>query len=73
MKVRTDSLLHAETCALIAVVPGILLPWWAAGLVALAVGAGKEIWDKYHGGTPAWDDLGWDAVGAILGMVITII
>lgn len=73
MAIRRDSLLHAETCALIAAAAGTVLPWWAAGLMAIAAGIGKEIWDKYHGGTPAWDDLGWDAVGAILGTVLTII
>ena len=73
MKIRLDSLLHFESCALIAAVAGLLLPWWAAGLVAIAAGIGKEIWDRYHGGVPSWADLGWDAAGAILGMVITII
>lgn len=73
MAIKRDSLLHAESCALIAVVAGILLPWWAAGLVALAVGAGKEIWDRYHGGVPSWADLGWDAVGAAVGALIALI
>ena len=73
MKIRTDSLLHFETSALIAVVAGLLLPWWGAGLVALTAGIGKEVWDKYHNGVPSWADLGWDAVGAAAGALITLI
>ncbi len=73
MAIRRDSLLHAESCALMAVVAGLLLPWWGAGLVALAAGAGKEIWDRYHGGVPSWADLGWDAAGAAIGALITLI
>jgi hypothetical protein len=73
MAIRRDSLLHAETCALIAVVAGLFLPWWGAGLVALTAGIGKEIWDRYHGGVPSWADLGWDAVGAAIGALIALI
>lgn len=73
MKIRRDSLLHAETCALIAVVAGLRLPWWGAGLVALAAGIGKEIWDKYHNGVPSWSDFFWDIAGAVAGALISII
>lgn len=73
MKIRTDSLLHFETCALIAIVAGLLLPWWGAVIVALAAGIGKELWDKTHNGVPSWSDVLWDIVGAAVGAVITII
>ena len=73
MKIRRDNLLHAETCALIAVVAGLRLPWWGAGLVALAAGIGKEIWDKYHNGVPSWCDVFWDIAGAVAGALISII
>ena len=73
MKLKRDSLLHAETCALIAVVTGLLLPWWGAGLVALAAGIGKELWDREHGGVPNWNDILWDVVGVAAGVLITLI
>lgn len=73
MRIKRDSLLHAETCALIAVVAGTVLPWWAAGLVALAAGTAKELWDKHHDGVPSWSDFGWDAVGAVAGALIALI
>ena len=73
MKLKRDSLLHAETCALIAVVTGLLLPWWGAGLVALAAGIGKELWDREHGGVPSWSDVLWDVAGVIAGTLITLI
>ena len=73
MKLKRDSLLHAETCALIAVVTGLLLPWWGAGLVALAAGICKEIWDKYHNGVASWRDVSWDVIGVAAGALITLI
>ena len=73
MKIRRDSLLHAESCSLIAVVAGLFLPWWGAGLVALAAGVGKELWDKYHNGVPSWSDFFWDIAGAVAGAIISII
>lgn len=73
MKLKRDSLLHAETCALIAVVTGLLLPWWGAGLVALAAGIGKELWDREHGGVPSWSDVLWDVAGVIAGTLINLI
>lgn len=73
MKLKRDSLLHAETCALIAVVAGLLLPWWGAGLVALAAGIGKELWDREHGGVPSWSDVLWDVAGVIAGTLINLI
>jgi uncharacterized protein YfiM (DUF2279 family) len=36
----------------------------------LIIGAGKEIWDKFHPGTPSWRDLTADAVGAIFGGLV---
>lgn len=66
-------MLHAETCALIAVVAGLRLPWWGAGLVALAAGISKEIWDKFHNGVPSWSDLFWDIAGVAAGAIISII
>lgn len=68
-----NDLLHVESCALIAVAASVVLPWWAAGLLALCAGIGKEIRDKVRGGVPSWADLGWDCAGALLGVVLTLI
>ena len=71
--IRRDGLLHLETCALIAVVSGLVLPWWAAGPLALLAGIGKEIWDKYHGGVASWHDVICDLIGVAVGTIITVL
>ena len=73
MKIGRDGFLHIETCALIAVVSGIILPWWAAGTIALLAGIGKEIWDKYRGGVPSWHDVICDLIGVAAGTIITVL
>lgn len=73
MKIRRDSLLHAETSALLCILLGLLLPWWAAGLLALGAGIGKEIRDKLRGGVPSWTDLAWDCAGVLLGVTLILI
>lgn len=47
---------------------------WGAG-AALTVGAGKElIWDlALHRGDPSWRDFAADAVGALVGVGISIL
>lgn len=71
--VRVDGLLHFETCALIAFVVAAFLPWWSGGIAAAVAGIGKELWDKTHGGKFEGHDLICDGVGAVLGMVISLI
>lgn len=73
MKIKRDSLLHAETSVLLTIGFGRALPWWGAGLIALAVGVGKEIWDKYHNGVPSWKDLAWDFLGVAVGTGLNVI
>lgn len=73
MKFKRDSLLHAETSALLCIVLALLLPWWGAAIAALAAGVGKELWDKRHGGVSSWNDILWDAVGVTAGVLITLI
>lgn len=70
--IKRDGLLHLETCALIAVAVGLLLPWWAAGLAALAAGLGKEVWDTKHG-VATWRDVICDLIGVAIGTIITAI
>ena len=73
MKLNRNSLLHAETCALLTIGFGRVFPWWGAGLVALAAGIGKELWDREHGGVPSWSDVLWDVAGVIAGTLINLI
>ena len=73
MKPDRNDLLHIESSALIVIVLLLFLPWWCACPLALAVGAGKELWDKGHGGIASWGDIIHDIVGIILGIGIYLI
>lgn len=68
---KRDDLLHIETCALIAVIVALVLPWWAGGLVAICAGIVKELWDINHG-VSTWKDVMYDFIGAIIGTVIAL-
>lgn len=73
MKLKRDSLLHAETSALLCIVLALLLPWWWAAAGALAAGMGKELWDREHGGVPSWSDVLWDIAGVAAGILVVIL
>ena len=73
MNIKQDKLLHFTVSAFLAVVFGLFLPWWAAGLIALGIGVGKELWDKEHGGVPSWADFGADALGVLCGTIMLIL
>jgi hypothetical protein len=68
-----NDLLHVESCALIALLLLTCLPWWAACAITLAVGIGKELYDKEHGGVCTWSDIVFDIVGIMLGMGVYLI
>lgn len=70
--IRRDGLLHIESCALIAVVAGLVLPWWCAGLAALFIGIGKEWWDTRNG-VATWHDMICDVIGAVIGTIIMVL
>jgi uncharacterized protein YfiM (DUF2279 family) len=55
---------------MIAVACGLFLPWWLAGAISLAAGAGKEIWDIRHG-VASWHDMICDLIGAAIGTITT--
>jgi putative lipoprotein len=40
------------------------------GGFALALGAGKELWDLSGHGDASWRDLTWDAVGTVTGLAV---
>lgn len=44
--------------------------WLAGGSLAMAAGAGKELWDLSGHGDASWRDLAWDAVGTATGLVV---
>lgn len=70
MKPDRNDLLHIETCALIVLVLSAFLPLWLSAILAFIIGIVKELWDKEHGGVASWRDVGWDAVGTIIGTII---
>jgi putative lipoprotein len=41
-----------------------------AGALTFVVGAGKELWDRDHGGHPSWRDLAADVAGGATGAVV---
>lgn len=46
------------------------MPRWAAGITSLAIGAGKEIYDKASKkGTPSLKDIGCDLLGILIGVI----
>ena len=65
-----DKLKHIVVSAIIAVVLNLFLPWWAAGVITLGIGVGKEVYDKVSGkGKAEWEDLLADVVGIFIGLL----
>ena len=65
-----DKLKHIVVSAIMAVVLNLILPWWVAGLITLAIGVGKEVYDKVSGkGHAEWEDLVADVVGVVIGLL----
>lgn len=67
---REYKLKHIVVSAIIAVALNLFLPWWVASVITLAIGVGKEIYDKVSGkGHPEWKDLLADLVGILIGIL----
>ena len=65
-----DKLKHIVVSAIIVVALNLFLPWWVAGLITLAIGVGKEVYDKVSGkGHAEWKDLLADFVGILIGIM----
>ena len=64
--IRADLLLHFEVSALICLLLCIFLPSWAAGLITLAIGIIKEIYDKHKA---SGFDL-WDLLADLIGILV---
>lgn len=65
-----DKYKHIVVSAIIAVALNLFLPWWVAALITLAIGVGKEVYDKVSGkGCAEWGDLLADLVGILIGIL----
>lgn len=65
-----DKLKHVVVSAIICVVLNLFLPWWVAAILILAIGVGKEVYDKVSGkGHPEWMDLLADLIGILIGIL----
>ena len=71
--IRRDGLLHITVSMLLVIAASVLLPVWLSALIVLAIGVGKEIWDKYNGGACNWHDIICDIIGLAIGTVIILI
>lgn len=68
--ITEDKLKHVVVSSAMAALLCLVLPWWVAGLGTLAVGIGKEVYDKLSGrGCAEWVDLAADIVGIIIGVL----
>lgn len=57
------------SCTLTALL-ALALPSWVAALVVLAIGLGKEIYDRVSGrGCAEWKDVLFNLCGIIIGMI----
>ena len=65
-----DKLKHIVVSAIICVALNLILPWWAAALITLAIGVGKEVYDKVSKkGCAEWEDLVADCIGILIGVL----
>lgn len=65
-----DKLKHIVASSIIMIALNLILSWWVAGLITLAIGVGKEVYDKVTGkGHPEWEDLLADIVGILIGVL----
>lgn len=71
--IRTDGLLHIAYSALMMVMYSSLVPMWGAAAITLAIGIGKEIYDKYAGGSVELHDVICDVLGIALGAAICVL
>lgn len=71
---RHDGFDHMVLSALLVLAMGWIRPLWIPAIVALVIGAGKEIYDKVSGkGTAEWHDIICDLIGIALGYLIILI
>lgn len=65
-----DGMAHVILSALICGVLNLFLPWELAAMITLAVGIGKELYDRISGkGCSEWKDILCDIVGILIGVL----
>ncbi len=64
-----DKYKHIVVSAIIAVALNLFLPWWVAGVITLAIGVGKEVYDSTGKGCAEWKDIVCDVVGILIGIL----
>lgn len=67
---QTDKITHATICYAITLTIGLFIDWWVGVCVALMVGLGKELYDKYKGNKFDWHDMLADVVGGVVGVIV---
>lgn len=66
----SDGMSHLILSAIIAVLLRLFLPWELAGMITLAIGIGKEIYDKASGkGCAEVKDIVCDITGILIGVL----
>lgn len=72
---NTDKILHASASLLIVLALAVIVPPGWAVVLALLIGAAKElVWDLLlHQGDPSWLDFAADAAGAALGAALLLL
>jgi len=76
-KIPYDKILHFAVSLLLALSAGCLVVHWPKYLVlfvgffwSVCVGVIKELYDANNGGEFSWQDLLFDVIGAVCGVVI---
>ena len=66
----TDGMQHFILSATLTALLAIVLPWWMAAAGTLAVGLGKEAYDRITGrGVAEWKDVMCNLSGIIVGVL----
>lgn len=65
-----DGMKHFILSAILTALLAIVLPWWMAAVGTLAVGLGKEAYDRITGrGMAEWKDVACNIAGIVVGMI----
>ena len=66
----SDGMSHVILSSIIACLLSLVMPWELAALATLAIGIGKELYDKHSGkGCAEWKDLVCDIIGILIGVL----
>lgn len=66
----TDGMKHFILSATLTALLALILPWYWAAIITLAVGAAKETYDRVSGkGSAEWKDVLCNLAGTIIGAI----